>query len=328
MLLIFPVQALAAETIDIARNSTITVVYRDEKTPISGARFNLYLVAECDKYGRLTVAEDFKDYRIDLNVTDSDAMQALALTLEGYVLRDNIAPLDSGVTDKNGTLVFPTSGGKALKPGLYLVTGERHTQNDNVYDASPFVVMLPSEDSETGKLNYDVTVIPKYVFKPTPSVPDKEIFKVIKLWDDDGSENERPEQITVELLRDGEVFETIILNEANRWTYRWESLDAGYSWSVAEDTPEGYVVSVTQEGNAFIITNKYKDTETPTEPTEPSSSVTTTRPSDSETTTSHGTTPPQEKVPQTGQLWWPVPMLVCLGALLIVVGLIRRKNGE
>lgn len=32
------------------------------------------------------------------------------------------------------------------------------------------------------------------------------------------------------------------------------------------------------------------------------------------------------KLPQTGQLWWPVPMLIFAGLLCIVVGLIRRRG--
>lgn len=32
------------------------------------------------------------------------------------------------------------------------------------------------------------------------------------------------------------------------------------------------------------------------------------------------------KLPQTGQLWWPVPMLIFVGLLCIVVGLIRRRG--
>lgn len=324
---LIPVQCFAANSVDVNRNSTITVYFRDEKTPIVGAKFNLYLVAECDKNGRLTVTQDFKNYRVDFNTDDKEALQALAQTLEGYALRDDIAPLDSGTTNANGILVFPTSG-KELKPGLYLVTGERHTQNDKIYDATPFIVSLPSEDSETGKLNYDVTAVPKYEVKPTPSQSEKETYKIIKLWEDEGFENYRPQQITVELLRDGKVFEKVILNEENRWTYKWENLDSSRKWSVVEDVPEGYTVTITQQGNAFIITNKSDKTETTTKP---SSSSSTTTPSNNEKTTNQGSTPSspsEDKVPQTGQLWWPVPMLVCLGVLLIVVGLIRRKNGE
>lgn len=34
------------------------------------------------------------------------------------------------------------------------------------------------------------------------------------------------------------------------------------------------------------------------------------------------------KLPQTGQLWWPVPVLVCAGLGFIVVGLLRRREAE
>ena len=51
--------------------------------------------------------------------------------------------------------------------------------------------------------------------------------------------------------------------------------------------------------------------EVPTKPTSP-----TTKP----TTSSSG----GEKLPQTGQLWWPVPVLACAGLGCIAVGLFRR----
>lgn len=34
------------------------------------------------------------------------------------------------------------------------------------------------------------------------------------------------------------------------------------------------------------------------------------------------------KLPQSGQLWWPVPMLTCAGLGSIAVGLIRRRESE
>ena len=38
-------------------------------------------------------------------------------------------------------------------------------------------------------------------------------------------------------------------------------------------------------------------------------------------------TPP--KIPQTGMLWWPVPLLVCGGLLFVVLGCrMRRRNRE
>ena len=38
------------------------------------------------------------------------------------------------------------------------------------------------------------------------------------------------------------------------------------------------------------------------------------------------TSPGGKKLPQTGQLWWPVPVLACGGLGCIVVGLIRKRR--
>ncbi len=35
---------------------------------------------------------------------------------------------------------------------------------------------------------------------------------------------------------------------------------------------------------------------------------------------------PPSRLPQTGQLWWPVPILFILGFWLVMIGLIRRRN--
>ena len=38
--------------------------------------------------------------------------------------------------------------------------------------------------------------------------------------------------------------------------------------------------------------------------------------------------PPPDIVPQTGQLWWPVPVLMCGGLAFVLVGVIRRRGGS
>lgn len=81
-----------------------------------------------------------------------------------------------------------------------------------------------------------------------------EKLTVHKVWDDNG-DPERPESITVHLLRDGESTEKIELNEANQWTYTWDQLDDRYQWSVQEDVPTGYEVSSKTEDNTVFITN-------------------------------------------------------------------------
>ena len=64
-----------------------------------------------------SVADAFAPYAVDLSLQNETAANALAETLEGYVLRDKIPALDDGQTDTNGLLRFPASG-KSLMPGL------------------------------------------------------------------------------------------------------------------------------------------------------------------------------------------------------------------
>lgn len=78
---------------------------------------------------------------------------------------------------------------------------------------------------------------------------------VHKLWEDNGYP-QRPESVTVNLLKDGEVSEEVILNEANAWTYTWDKLDDRYTWTVEEAVPEGYEASYKIEDNVIFITNK------------------------------------------------------------------------
>lgn len=55
--------------------------------------------------------------------------------------------------------------------------------------------------------------------------------KVLKVWRDDGNEEKRPEQIVVQLLRDGEVYDTVTLSNDNNWRYTWPELSADHHWA-------------------------------------------------------------------------------------------------
>ena len=307
LLLVFmllPVSALAAGRIDLDQDVSLTITYQDHGTPLSGAVFNIYLVATVNAYGELETTEQFKIFNVDIPGKADDTWRALASTLEGYVLRDNIAATDSGKTDRNGQIAFPT-GGKRLTAGLYLVLGERHTQDGYRYDATPFMVMLPSLDKENNVWSYDVAVSPKFDRSKIPgsSGDDTITRKVLKVWEDKGQEKDRPEEVIVQLLRDGKVFDTVTLNAANNWRYTWTALDNGYSWTVVEKETDNYTVEVTQEGITFVVKNTHNE-DIPDEPT----------------------TPTKPTLPQTGQLWWPVPVLIAAGLLFVVIGLLRRRG--
>ena len=69
-------------------------------------------------------------------------------------------------------------------------------------------------------------------------------------------ETQRPQEITVQLLRDGAVEDTVTLNAANSWRHEWTDLSARYAWTVVEtDIPVGYTVKNELQGITFTVTN-------------------------------------------------------------------------
>lgn len=317
----------AAGVIDTEHDMSLTISYKHDKTPLVGAKFNVYLVAEINKYGELTITEEYKQFSVDIKGKNDEAWRKLTSTLEAYTLRDKIAPVDSGKTDDDGMLHFPTEG-KTLPQGLYLVLGERHTQNHTKFNASAFMVMLPSQNTEINDWVYDVNVEAKSNAKVILSEsggPGTVKRNVLKVWEDLGEEDKRPSEIAVQLLQDGEIFDTVVLNKENNWQHTWDNLSDMYDWLVTEETvPDGYVVSVVREGITFVVTNTYgldipdepiPLPDYPDNPDNPDSPAADTP-----------TTPDKPKLPQTGQLWWPVPALTALGLILVVIGVIRSRG--
>ena len=319
--LLLPLQALAAGSIDLDRDAGLTISCQDGNTSLVGAEFDIFLVATVDEYGELTTTEDFAQFHVNIRGKNDEAWRTLASTLEGYVLRDGISPADSGKTNDKGLVSFPGAG-KSLKAGLYFVLGRRHTQNGYRYDPTPFMVMLPGLDKENNIWVYDVSVNAKFDSSPIPDNPDDHTIdrKVLKVWADDGQEKDRPNEVIVQLLRDGKVYDTVTLNAENNWRYTWTGLNDRYTWSIAEKELEGYTVEVTREGITFVVTNTC-DEDIPDEPA-PIAPAT----PDEPTAPDEPATPAKPTLPQTGQLWWPVPILISAGLLFVVIGLVRRRG--
>ena len=306
--------AQAAGSIDLTRKPTLTLTCRDGKTALSGAKFSIYRVADADETGELTVRSEFDEFDLDIRGKNDRRWREMAQTLESYVLRRELTPADSGKTDKTGMLTFPTQG-KTLAAGLYLVIGERHTQDGNDYDAEPFFVLLPTQDLENNEWVYDVSANVKFGKTPVPDDGDTVTRKVLKVWDDDGAEDSRPQEITVELLRNGKVYDTVKLSEKNNWRYTWLDLDADARWSVTEKTVSGYTVSITREGITFVVTNTKKPdrTDTPDTPVKPSNP-------------SKPSSPAKPTLPQTGAVWWHVEALALSGLVFLILGALDRKT--
>ena len=398
LLALFPVRAAAAGAIDTSRNVRLTIEYRHDGKPVVSVPFELYYVASVDAYANFTLAGDFAAYPVTLENLTAAEWTALAETLAAYAARDELAPLDSGKTDAQGTLTFPNTVDR-LSPGLYLAVGKKHTAGGYTYTTEPFLVSLPNLENDAWV--YDVTASPKHTRTENPPSPSEDTVdrRVIKLWQDDVQEL-RPSEVVIELLKDGKLYDTVTLNEKNNWRHTWRDLPeynadgSKIAWRVTERVPKNYTVRITRDGVTFLVTNTYRpenpdgDTVTRTvlkrwndagyEQKRPDSvSVTllkdgavydtktltradgwqrtwsdlprynpdgseivwavTERPvpgytasvQQSGSTLILTNTLDRQKLPQTGLLWWPVPVLAAAGLLFLIFGaLSKRKNGH
>ena len=143
--------------------------------------------------------------------------------------------------------------------------------------------------------NYHVKAKCKYESRPDGGAIDLEALKVWK----DGNNSERPRRIIVELYDGNTLYDTAELSAANNWKYQWKELYGNGSWTLKEKSEiPGYTVTVEKQENRFVITNEKNGVPPANDPT----------------------------LPQTGMLWWPVPVLAVLGLTFFTVGMVRRKR--
>lgn len=239
-----PLMSLASNIEDTA-NLTLNYAHSD-------IQFSVYRVAEPTDSGYV-LTSNFSEYPVSIDANTSEEWKALSYTLATYVEADNIPETISDTT-YNNTITF-----KNLKTGMYLVLGKAYSIEGYYYTPIPFLVVLTDGD--------DVTVDPKY--DQYGSIIDEENYEdyfVHKIWVDKENSDNRPQNITIHLLKEGTVYDTITLNESNQWEYTWKDLNTKYHWSVIEaNVPKSYTVSITQEGTSFIVTNTFRKEETITD---------------------------------------------------------------
>ena len=252
---LLPTQLFAAGSLDKSRTVSLTINYVSKETPIRKAPFALYRFASMETNGDCILTEAFASSGIEVVEGKNDAAwMEVTTALHGYVQLNDIEATASGKTDDSGKLQF-----EELAQGLYLVVGENVKQGSRKYMAEPFVISLPSKNEETGAWDYDITVSPKYTSKKEQNNVNSITRRVIKVWDDEGFTHKRPESISVVLLKDGETYDTVVLNADNNWRHEWNHLNENYTWTIAEkDVPDNYTMKASKVGITYTITNSYK----------------------------------------------------------------------
>lgn len=324
MLWLLPGRATALGGLDPSRAVSLTLSSIYDGSALPDVRVRIYRVAKVTASGSFSLTEEFAATKVD--VSGKTDLAKVAQTLPGGIALNGIAPIASGSSGQGGELSFP-----GLEAGLYLVLADRTGVGGYTYIFSPTLLALPSQSG--GLWEYDVTASVKPERVPGAGSGQPTSYQAVKRWADLDHEEERPDHVTVEILKDGVHDSTQILSRRNNWTCRWSDEGGDGSWLVAErDIAKGYTVTAIREGGVFVVTNSYTEDlgegEAPEggspgvspSPGEPSAEI------PEESTPANGG-PSSPGLPQTGQLWWPVPLMSGLGLVLFGVGYAMRRKG-
>ena len=342
-------QTAFAETL-----GSITVNFKCSGKPLENMVSYAYKVADVTD-GRFTFVSTFAgagitDEQINI-LTESDlsdeakvesaqkAYAEYAQTLYEYAVTNSITHTATAISNSSGVASYT-----GLEIGVYLIYSEPLRVGTFTYVAAPILIAIPSWDAINGSYVYDCTVNAK-----CEEIEDNIDYSVRKVWKDSGYESNRPSSITAKIYLDGAEYQTITLSSANNWSYSW-SYEPGHTFSVREvSTASNYTASVTQSGYVFTITNTYTPpttTDDSDEPDNPTDTDTDTPTDDTTTETQEPSSPVEEvlgvirkledvpavlgarRLPQTGLLIWPIPILLAAGILMMVLGVRSLKKSS
>lgn len=199
---------------------------------------------------------DIKDLGINLYWDNGDEEACLAQSLLTYFGQQQIAPDVVGTVSGDDKLMV------TFEDGMYLGTGSRGGYASDGYCHIPvsmfFRMPYMSDIGEPvmyihWKSTADMTVFP-------PDTPG-ESLNVLKVWDDNDNEaGERPDEVSVNLLGDGVVRDTVVLSNACNWRHTWTDLSSDVAWTVEEvDSLDiyNYITSYNVVDDTVVITNTF-----------------------------------------------------------------------
>ena len=332
--------------------SDLTLICEVEGEPIKGMRWEAFRIGSFDGE-KITIEGEFAKYPVYIDEISASAFADAASTLRDYAFSFKIKSDGSGTSKNDGSVTF-----RNLENGVYLVAARLMVKGEVSYYPTPALVVVDYE------INPENVIYPK-ISTAVIMAGQSEYYELKKIWENSENLPYKPTEIVVDLYRDFEFFRTVTLTEENDWFYSWENSYVA-EWSIIERRiPEGCCVIYRNDGRRYVMVNTYvpdfefdwemdfappvttvttvpTTTETTTtttvvpvssDVTESSTSTSTTETTTKITTTKKITvkaTTTSSKLPQTGQLWWPVPVMAISGLLLMAAGtrIISSKRDE
>ena len=256
---------------DLTGSISVTLTDKKQNEAIVGAELSVYYVATVllDDDGNLMYdyTDDFKQF--DTAIDDTE----LATKLDAFVSQHNVP------STKITTNIDTTALCNGLPLGLYFI--KQTGAVEGFAPCTPFLVTVPNE--KDGEYLYKVNASPKTEVARLVSITIK------KVWNTDKS-TEAAESVTVQLLKNGSVVKTAILNAQNNWQITYADMPESDTYSIKEvNIPKGFTATYKQEDYVFTVTNT-------------------------------------STLIQTGQLIWPIPVLAGGGMILIAVGIVLLQK--
>ena len=332
----FSVKSYARNAVDLTKKGSLSVTYKfGDDMLFDGVQSHIYKIGSVTEIGEFTLDPDYAGLTsISINSIKDQGQWKQVLDDVRPTAVLNHQPSYTAVS-QNGKAVFA-----GVQLGLYLIETEDVIKDDCRYVFSSFLITVPQLGDDDEWIYDGAQYIAEATAKCEKFDINREVeFELHKRWNDSGNENVRPTSISVLIKRNGEEYKRVTLNSGNGWSYSWKD-KPGYIWDF-EETIEGnnpYTVSVNKNEDddglmvVYTMTNTYNNT-TPPPPGPPGT------PPGGPPNTPPG--PPQfpdvlgairelpavlgaRRLPQTGQLWWPLPILLIVGIFFIVKGI--RKN--
>lgn len=255
-------------------------------------------------YGRLRIT------KMVPGSNDTNTEFGMQVTLSGTGSRINGTYGDLQFV--NGVATFTLTNGES-KTATNLPAGVRYSVTET--DAKGYRVYYRNQEGTITRNQTAEVIILNY--SSTTNDTGRNLI-VQKRWvlDNGGT---RTNSVTVQLLRNGQVYSEATLNGRNNWAYTWENLDEDATWTVRENNvPSGFTSSVSHVSNFWIVTNDDND---------PSSVGPGTSGSQNNTTNNSNNTNNRSNPPtatKTDFLKWGVTMAGAGAALLWVLE--KKKN--
>lgn len=289
------------------KKGSIIINAISDTVAITGIEYDIYKIANIDNDNfEFNVLDEYKSITRKLDYSNTNQSNEWDNWLEkfsNYIAQHNITADHVGYTT-DGLLEF-----NDLPLGLYLVCGQKTKINieGKIYYFTPQKTLVAIPNISEDQFVYNIEVNNKLDKTEAPFID----IEVVKVFKDSGFENNRPEKVEIDLYKDNVVEATYELNKDNDFSYTFKNLDNDFEWDVKEKEVEGYEVSYdvdtidNYEGNEkqrkvyITITNTY-------------------------------ILPPSDdpKLPYTGVLWWPVPVLLVVGFTSLTIGhILNKKHG-